>query len=275
MCVGATYHDPSEPSTHDKVASFSTAGNAARHADILAPGRSVVSLRVPSSFVDVNYPAALIAGDAKLRFFRGSGTSQSAAVVSGAAALLLQQRPNLTPDQVKRILMTSRQAMPSTAGDTYGAGQIDVKKAFDTATPAYTQNHPAATGIGSLEAARGSFHVADTVTGVELRGEQDIFGQAWTPSVWTVKAAAVSCWTGGTWNGTQWTGADWTGTSWTARTWSANAWTARTWSGSTWTARTWSDAQWTSTGWSGRTWSGRTWSGSTWSGGVWSGAHWP
>jgi serine protease AprX len=274
IAVGGSDPMATEARTDDKFASFSTAGDAARHADILAPGRSVVSLRDPGSFVDVNYPAALIPTDLEQRFFRGSGTSQAAAMVSGAAALLLQHRPNLTADQVKRLLMTTRQALPAGSGDTFGVGQIDVKKAAETAVPAYTQTHPAASGTGKLEGARGTAHVTDPDTGVDLVGERDIFGAPWNATTWSANAAAVKSWSGGTWNGNLWAGSAWTGTSWAARTWSAVAWTARTWSGALWTARTWSDASWTGTGWSGRTWSGRTWSGRTWSGGYWSGASW-
>jgi serine protease AprX len=274
IAVGAADPMGTEDRADDAVASFSTLGNAARHADILAPGRSIVSLRDPGSYIDVQYPAALV-GDTQQRYFRGSGTSQAAAVVSGVAALLLQQRPTLTPDQVKRILMTGRQTLASTAGDVYATGQLDVKKAFDTATPTYAQAFTPATGLGSLEGARGSFHVADAVTGAELRGEWDIFGKAWRPTVWSADAAAVRSWNGGTWNTSQWTGSDWTGTSWTARTWSTGTWTARTWSGSSWTARTWSDAYWTGTAWSARTWSGSTWTGRTWSGSAWASSRWP
>ena len=39
------------------------------------------------------------------RFIRGNGTSQAAAVVSGAAALYLQKYPTATPDQVKKGLI--------------------------------------------------------------------------------------------------------------------------------------------------------------------------
>jgi serine protease AprX len=274
IAVGATDPSATDIRTDDKVASFSTAGDAARHADILAAGKSVVSLRDPGSYVDVLYPAALVPNDPEKRYFRGSGTSQSAAMVSGAVALLLQQRPGLTPDQVKRILMTSRQALPAGAGDTYGVGQIDIKKAVATSTPAYVQTHQPATGLGSLEASRGSAHLTDPVTGADLTGERDIFGQAWNTTTWTANAANERSWTGGTWNGNLWTGAGWTGTSWTARTWASVTWTARTWSGATWAARTWSGATWTSTGWSGATWTARTWSARTWSGGYWSGGGW-
>ena len=46
------------------------------------------------------HPEGLVSGPAQ-RFFRGSGTSQAAAVVAGEAALLFQAQPKLTPDQVK------------------------------------------------------------------------------------------------------------------------------------------------------------------------------
>ena len=70
---------------------------------MVAPGRSIVSLRAPGSLIDQAFPGGRV-GD---RLFRGSGTSQAAAVTSGAVALLLQQYPNLTPDQVKAALVAS------------------------------------------------------------------------------------------------------------------------------------------------------------------------
>ena len=242
----------------DLVGAFSSRGDAVRHADLLAPGRSIGSLRDPGSYVDVNYPTGLVA-DGTNRFFKGSGTSQAAAVVSGAAALLLQQRPTLTPDQVKKLLTST--AQPLTGADTIaqGAGELNIKAASEASTPTVAQSFTKALGTGSLEAARGSAHVADSMTGVELTGERDIMGQPWKPTTWTATSAAGTSWTGGTWNGNLWAGSDWTGTSWTARTWSARTWSARTWSGSTWSARTWS----------GSTWSARTWSGSYWTSTTW------
>jgi serine protease AprX len=136
---------------------------------------------------------------------------------------------------------------------------LNVKAASEASTPTAAQSFTKALGTGLLEGARGSAHVADSVTGIELTGEKDIMGQPWKPGTWTATAAAGISWTGGTWNGNLWAGTDWTGTSWTARTWSARTWSARTWSGSTWSARTWSGSTW-----SARTWSGGYWSSTTW-----------
>ena len=243
----------------DLVGTFSTRGDAVRHADLLAPGRSIGSLRAPGSHVDVNYPGGLVP-DGTGRFFKGSGTSQAAAMVSGAAALLLQQRPTLTPDQVKKLLTSTAQPLTGADVIAQGSGELNIKAASDARTPTTTQTFTRGLGTGSLEAARGGAHVADSMTGVELTGEQDIMGRPWTPATWTAAAAAGTSWSGGSWNGGLWAGSDWTGTSWTARTWSGRTWSARTWSGDTWTARTWSSSTW-----SARTWSGGYWSSTTWS----------
>jgi serine protease AprX len=265
IAVGASDGLNTPNKADDVVASFSTKGNLFRHADLLAPGRSIVSLRSPGSFIDTMYPSGRVPGDAEERYFRGSGTSQATAVVSGAAALLLQQRPNLTPDQVKSLLMGSATPMPAADLIGRGAGQLNVAAAANALTPIARQLHPASIGTGSLDRSRGSARVADPDTGTELSGEKDIMGQAWMPATWAPASTAGTAWTGGTWNGRVWSGAAWTGTSWTARTWSGAGWTGANWAGRTWSSQTWSSAAWT-----GRTWSGRTWSGRTWSGAIWS-----
>jgi len=239
---------------------WAPSGDGERNPDVLAPGVSIMSLRNPGSRVDTENPNGRVDDDERL--FRGSGTSQATAVVSGGAALLLQQRPELTPDQVKALLT-------GTATDTYmfdiikGNGVIDLADAMRADTPEAVQNWPRATGLGSLEAARGNDHVM--IGGEELTGEVTVTGAAWDPDAWV--SASES---GSTWSGTD----DWSGSTWSGSTWSGSTWSGSTWSGSTWSGSTWSGSTWSGSTWSGSTWSGSTWSGSTWSGSTWSGSTW-
>jgi subtilisin family serine protease len=55
-----------------------------------------------------------------------SGTSYAAAYASGVAALILERKPTLQPDAIKRILMTTAHNLsPKGRNDQFGAGLID------------------------------------------------------------------------------------------------------------------------------------------------------
>jgi serine protease AprX len=62
-----------------------------------------------------------------------SGTSVSAPVVSGAAALVLQANPGLTPPMVKAILQYTAQPLPNANLLQQGAGQVNVAGALTLA----------------------------------------------------------------------------------------------------------------------------------------------
>jgi serine protease AprX len=255
------------------VADFTNAGNAARHPDLIAPGSSIVSLRDPGSFVDANFPSGLVSGDTTGRLFRGSGTSQAAAVVSGAAALLLQDDPALTPDQVKAVLVGTATPLKNPLNAlAAGAGEINLTNAEKAVqalrqgkVPAATlaamrQRFAPATGTGSLEAARGGSDLVDPVTGTVLSGEIDVQGQPWNGPAWAAASAAGTSWVGSTWNGSQWTGDGWL---------SGSAYASAAWTGARWSGARWSDLQWDGARWSGARWSGARWSGARWSGAAW------
>ena len=263
LAVGSSDHAGTIEPGDDTVSAFSNRGTA-RKPDLVAPGRSVVSLRAPGSYLDQQHPGARV-GE---RQFRGSGTSQATAVTAGAAALLLEQRPDLSPDQVKDLLVSSASKLANTAKGVQGAGVIDVAAA--AAAPPQRLHGTGlqeSTGTGSLEAARGSVHLA--LNGVELAGERDILGKPWRGEVWAPLAAEGRAWSGGDWNGSTWTGAASDGgvldTPWSGVTWSGVTWSGVTWSGVTWSGVTWSGVTWSGVTWSGVTWSGVTWSGATWS----------
>jgi serine protease AprX len=274
IAVGASDHSGTQARDDDRLADFSSVGGWRRAPDVVAPGRSVVSLRAPGSYLDERYSTARVTYNGSTRFFRGSGSSQAAAVVSGVAALLLDEQPTLTPDQVKFLLKANADRIGgSWIGQ--GAGLVDLKDiAAISPTWAPIQKFTRSTGTGSLELARGGSHVADATTGVELIGEFDIFGRAWNGAAWAAASANGTAWTGGMWNGSTWTGDGWGGTSWTGKTWRSTVWTDNDWTGKTWRAEIWDGKTWRGSEWTGKTWRDSTWTGKTWRDSTWTGRVW-
>jgi serine protease AprX len=258
----------------DVIGTYSASGNCytCRYADLIAIGSHLQGLRVPGSFIDQNHPEGLLGTS----YFRGTGTSEAAALVSGSVALLLQKYPNLPPDQVKWWLETSASLLQVTSLSGAGQGLLEVNlaKMAGAAPPVqyFVQSFTPATGTGTLEGARGTDRLTDN--GVVLSGEQDIFGMPFNSSAMATLEAAGRSWSGGTWNGTAWTGGAWADAGWAGRSWSTAAWTGRSWSGDAWAGRSWSANAWDGRSWSGLAWSGRSWSGDSWSGRSWSDAGW-
>ncbi|OLE22215.1 MAG: hypothetical protein AUG44_25385 [Actinobacteria bacterium 13_1_20CM_3_71_11] len=251
---------PSVPGTH--LSSFTDTVSSGRNIDLAAPGESIVSLRDPYSNIDVSYPGAEVGG----ALFRGSGTSQAAAVVSGAVALLLQKRPTLTPDQVKALLKTTVTPFTAGAGATEHLGELNLGRALTAATPTSLQRHPAAYGTGSFEFSRGAIHVVHD--GIDLEGEFTPQGPL-DPAVWAQTTAALGAWKGGVWMGYRLAGDGWTGSSWASRTWAP-----ATWAGTSWDGTSWNDDTWSAHFWSGGAWTGHFWSSHFWSSDGWSTAYW-
>jgi serine protease AprX len=127
ITVGAMNTHSSFGTADDTIASYSSKGptliDHIVKLDLVAPGNAVVSLMAPNSTLAANYPTTRIPVAAYEKvgllglgnssdYFRLSGTSMATPVVSGAAALLIQQQPSITPDQVKaRLMKTATKAL--------------------------------------------------------------------------------------------------------------------------------------------------------------------
>jgi serine protease AprX len=270
LAVGATDSMKTLSTADDQVASFSSSGSGGsggtKNPDLVAPGRSLISLAVPGSFIDQTYGAG---GAVTGGFMRGSGTSQATAVVSGAAALVLSQHPTWTPVQVKALLtLTATRLKVGLQTDAaQGKGTLNLTSALPVTNVAAAFSAISSTGTGTLESARGSAHLVDN--GVVLSGEKDIFGTAVSTATLASKRTAGTAWTGGTYNGQVWTGSGFTGSNWTATTWSGRMWSGRMWSSEVWSGRMWSGRMWSAGTWTGRMWSGGSWSSNTWSNASW------
>jgi serine protease AprX len=262
IAVGASDSKGTATLADDTYATF-TNTDPTRPVDVLAPGVSIQSLSDPGSNIDVTYPSARVG----TTLFRGSGTSQAAAVTSAAVALMLQYKPSLTPDQVKYYIQQSRVWPTTMQAQQYGVGFLSVNAAIAKMTQtASKQTWSNSSGTGTLEAARGTSHIVNgTAT---LSGENTIFGPMST-TAWAAKAATKTTWSGGVWMGWRFAGDGWTGTSWASKTWAS-----ATWTGSPWGGGSWIDPAWSGRYWSGRYWSSGAWSGRYWSSDDWSSAYW-
>jgi serine protease AprX len=240
----------------EAVAEFSSGGDGSRGVDIIAPGRSIISLRNPGSFSDLTNEQGRV-GDWMVR---GTGTSQASAVVSASVALLLELHPSLTPDQVKAALMKGADRI--IGSDSATPGYLNVLRASLVRPDDTPQVWERSTGTGSIAAARGSYVLV--LDGVPLAGEVDIFGNSWTGNSWTVDSWTGNSWTGNSWTGNSWTGNSWTGNSWTGNSWTGNSWTGNSWTGNSWTGNSWTGNSWTGNSWTGNSWTGNSWAGSGW-----------
>ena len=113
----------------DRVAPYSSRGptrfDFAVKPDVVAPGTRIVSLESYGSLLASTYPSWHVAGSGKNAYFRLSGSSMAAAMVSGGVALLLDAEPTLTPAQVKLALQMGARFVPDAGLVGGGAGSVD------------------------------------------------------------------------------------------------------------------------------------------------------
>ena len=209
LTVGALDPNGTASFDDDTLAPFTSGpvDPTARRIDVAAPGVSILSFRSPGSFID----RTAVVGIIDDRIMRGSGTSQAAAVMSGAAALLLQKFPDATPDSLKALVRNTASLLPDRPRS--GAGRLRVDRAVAAGVTAHTQVWPAAKGLPTVK-----------VDGLRPDAIKIMSGFAGDAA-----ASTGNTWTGNTWTGNTWTGSSWTGSSWTGSSWTGSSWTGSTW----------------------------------------------
>jgi serine protease AprX len=156
ITVGAMKTMGTPTRNDDAIASYSSKGptfiDHIAKPDIVAPGNRVISTRAagivtPATANVPNQYYTVRGSGVSSDYVMFSGTSMAAGMVSGAAALLLDKTPSLTPDQVKaRLMKTAFKQFPAysiatdlATGQTYrsqhdlftvGAGYLDVAAAL-------------------------------------------------------------------------------------------------------------------------------------------------
>jgi serine protease AprX len=160
--------------------------------DLVAPGNLIISLYSPwetlnqlySSNEIPNYLYQVNGNSAGSNtYFMLSGTSMAAPMVSGAAALLLQRSPYMTPDQVKaRLMKTAYKNLIPYSTVTDSATGVVYNEQADIFT--------VGAGLLDIQAALGSTSLAPWITGSALSptATQDASGNTVlvnaSPAIW-------------------------------------------------------------------------------------------
>jgi serine protease AprX len=238
ITVGASDTRQTPTTRDDAVTYYSSVGptlwDEFAKPDLVAPGNRLISLRVKDSYIDASFPQNLIPvasyapkapADIEPSYLMLSGTSTSAPVGAGVAALLIGQDPSLTPDDVKVRMMSTADPLRGATRFQQGAGQID-----------------AAGALASHARSKGYALSEDVGDGTTILTKDDY--AAWDQLAWTKYG-----WTKFRWTKFRWTKFRWTGVEWTKFRWTKFRWTDMAWTKFRWTKFRWTDYQWTKFRW--------------------------
>jgi serine protease AprX len=245
ITVGATDDQATLSLSDDVLAWFSSwgvQGESRPKPDIVAPGRRIVSLYVPGSTLATRLSDHVETASNGATLFRLSGTSMAAPIVSGAVALMLERYPTLTPDQVKKILVSSAQRFgqltTSPPAGAAGAGLLD----------AY-----AATNTGLRASANGGLRLSD---GAARTLYSALYGQPLT------------------WKNPTYLGRNWNLVTWPTLTWDNIAWDNIAWDNIAWDNIAWDNIAWDQTSWDNIAWDNIAWDGAGWDNIAWDNIAW-
>jgi len=237
ITVGATDDNGTVGLSDDSAPPWSAQGPTAADGlvkpDITAPGVGLISLAAPGAAITTNYPPAMAAP-----YRQGSGTSMSTAVVSGLVADILSANPSWSPNRVKYALMSTADPVSNNDPNTVGAGEADGYAALSAPAGVANQNITPGTGVGTLQADRGTVEVQveglGGLTATPVTGEMTA---QLTP--WNFVGMLLTTFNGSSWWGSSWWGSSWWGSSWWGSSWWGSSWWGSSWWGSSWWGAEW------------------------------------
>jgi serine protease AprX len=137
ITVGAIDTHETAQRSDDTLAPYSSKGptryDLVMKPDVSAPGTRIVSAESAGGYLSVTYPARHVVGSGNNAYMQLSGTSMAAGVVSGAAALVLDARGQLTPRDTRAALQLTSTYLPSAGMVGAGAGLVNVLAAVELA----------------------------------------------------------------------------------------------------------------------------------------------
>ena len=130
ITVGALDTKQTADRSDDSVATWSSRGptmyDLVMKPDLVAPGSRVTSAEAAGSYLSTAFPQRHVAGSGATGYMQLSGTSMAASVVSGAAALLLESRPRLSPRETKLALQITSSFMAPEGLAAAGSGSMNL-----------------------------------------------------------------------------------------------------------------------------------------------------
>ena len=236
LTVGAEDDNATSPDGDDVLAWFSSYGKplgSTAKPDLVAPGRRIISLRAPGSSLDLALPDRIVKASNGTTYFRLSGTSMATAVVSGVVALVLQQSPGLTPDQVKTVVTQTTRPFGQSSG---------------------VQPNPAAIGAGLIDARAATFA---SRMGSNYHGRRPADPTA--RSLYPALHGQALSWLNPLLNGILWNLLTWDTLTWDNIAWDNLAWDNIAWDDIAWDNLAWDNLAWDSTKWNNLAWDNLAW----------------
>ena len=264
ITVGATDDRGTLGRGDDLLAWFSAWGSADSNAkpDLVAPGRRIVSIRVPGSALDTLFPDRIVVARNGSTYFRLTGTSMATAVVSGAATLLLARRPDLSPDQVKALLVSTTQPYGQQSGQVLpdptagGSGLLDTYAAM---TSALTIPAPPTGGSGGLLGGGLLTGTLQTVAPLACANRALRPADGFARALFPVLYGSPLHWKDPTLGGIDWQALTWDSVVWDSIAWDNFAWDSVLWDSVLWDSVLWDSVLWDSVAWDSVAWDSIAW----------------